>query len=192
MAQQGKRQVACMAQASEAGADTLSCSFQLIRTEVGHLPTFNVVPDTFCGIQVGRIGRQPFDLEPVALTGNELAHGPAAVGRKPIPDQDHRLSTDEATEPFEKADQAGGIETAFAGARKQPGLSAIPSEAQRRRHRHLLPMIAPRFQDRCLPAGRPRGADRGLLAESGFVLEEDPGLPPTSVFFTSGQRFWTQ
>jgi hypothetical protein len=93
-----------------------------------------------------------------------------------------------AFEFFEELNQADGVVAVGFGAGEQTCRFSIPAEHQRRGHGNLVPVIASWSQDRGLAARRPSGADRGLLREAGFVLEEDPGLVPDSVFFISGQR----
>lgn len=159
-----------------------------VGAKIGHFAALDVVPDLFGRIQVGGIGGKPFDGESRALGQQELFHVQAAVSRQTIPNQDDGLATDESFQLAEESDQAFGIETVGFGAGEQAGLAAVPAKAQRGRYRSLAPVIAAGSQDRGLALWGPGSADRGLLREAGFVLEEDPGFSFRSVFFSSGQR----
>ena len=108
--------------------------------------------------------------------------------RKVIPDKNYLFAFGKPFEVFQKLNQTDGIVAVGLGASEQTGRFSVPAESQRRRSRNSAPMIAPRSQDRRFAARRPTGADGGLLGETGFVLEEDPGLLADSVFFISGQR----
>jgi len=108
--------------------------------------------------------------------------------RQPVLDQDDLLAADKSLQLLEKLDQALAVEAVRFRSRQQARLFTVPAESQRRRYGCLAPVVAPHSQDRSLPPRRPRPADGGLLREAGFVLEEDPGLLASSVFFSSGQR----
>ena len=108
--------------------------------------------------------------------------------RKIVPDQDDGLTMDETLQVLEEGDETLCIEAIGLGSGEEACLLTIPTEPKRCRHRRFRPMVTAGLQDRRLPARRPRSADRGLLGESGFVLEKDPGTLASSVFFRSGQR----
>ena len=87
----------------------------VVRTEIGHLPPFDVVPHSFGGIEVGRITRQPLDLQPIPLLEEEVFHGFAAVSRQMIPRQDHPLALYESLQIAEEGHQALGVVTVHLG-----------------------------------------------------------------------------
>lgn len=188
MAEQGKRETACVADAPEPGAKTPGGGRQQVRTIIGHFSALDVVPHAFDWIQVRRVGWEPLDLQPVTLACDEIRHDTATMCGESVPDQDHTLLVDKAAKLSEEGDQAFGIEAASSGAREQTSLLAVPAETESPRHGGFVPVIAAFLQDRRLSARCPRCADRRLLAEPRFVLEEDPGVLATSVFFSSGQR----
>ena len=109
-----------------------------------------------------------------------------------IPEQDYFLSADKPLPLFQELKEGSAVVAARLGAGEQACLGTIPAEAQRRRHRCFTPMIAPWPQDRCFAARCPGRSNGRLLAESGFVVKENPGLWASSVFFTSGQRTFFQ
>jgi hypothetical protein len=93
---------------------------------------------------------------------------------------------------FQEHDEALRVKAIRLGSGEQARFSAVPPKPERRRYRRPGPMITAGPQDRRFPSRRPSPADRGLLAESGFVLEEDPGTLLDSVFFSAGQRTFFQ
>lgn len=188
MVQEGKRQLDGVSHPAQTIPEGIIGLFDLIGAEVGEFAPFDVIPDSFGGIEIRRVGGQPLDLDPVLLLGQELFHRFAAVCRKTIPDQDDFVSFHEALEVFEKSDQALSVEAVRLGSGQQARLLAVPSKSERCRHRGPGPMVPAGFQDRCFPTRSPGPADRGLLGETGFVLKEDPGTLASSVFFSSGQR----
>lgn len=145
MSEKRKRQATGMAHATEAAAEGVSGFRHQFRTEVGHFAAFDVVPNTFGGIEVGGITGKPFDLYPVALGPQVLRHFPAAMSRQVVPDEDDSLAAHEALELLEEIDETGGVKTVFLGPRKQPSRLTIPTEPQRCRDRSLIPVITARL-----------------------------------------------
>ena len=181
-----------MPNAAKAAAESVGGFGHQFRAKIGHLASFDIVPNAFTGIEIGRVSGEPLDLQPAALGPQELRHVTAAVSRQVVPDEDDALAAHETFELLEEIDEAGGVKAIFLGAGKQAGFLAIPAETQRGRHGSLIPVIAPRLQDRCLAPRGPGRSNRRLLGETRFVLEIDPGVPAPSVFFTAGQRTVTQ
>lgn len=188
MVQEGKWKASRVTQPPKAAAEQIGRLLNSIWAQVRHFPSLDVVPNSFRGIEVGRVARQPFDVQPVLLVAKEFLHEAAAMRRKMIPDQNHAMAAGKAFELFEELNQTDSVVAIGFSAGKQARRLSIPPESQRRCHGNLAPVIASGSQDRRLAARRPSGADGGLLREAGFVLEEDPGLVADSVFFISGQR----
>ena len=105
-----------MAEATQAAAKSVACFFNPIRTEISHLPTLDVVPDAFSGIEVGCVARQPLHREPIPMAEEELFHVAAAMCGQVVPDEDDFLAADEALELFEEVNQAGGVVAVGLGA----------------------------------------------------------------------------
>lgn len=160
----------------------------VIGAEVSKFASFDVIPDSFGGVEIRSVSRQPFNGEPVALLEQELLHGCTAMSRQVIPDQNDPGTLNETLEVLQEGDEALGVEAIGFGSGQEARFLAVPPKPKRCRHRGFGPMITASSQDRGFPARRPGPANRGLLGESGFVLEEDPGALASSVFFTSGQR----
>ena len=166
--------------------------FDLVGAEVGQFASLDVVPNSFRRIQIRGIAWQPLNLQPVPLFEQESFHDLAAMCRKVIPDQDDPGALDEMFQVFQERDEALCVEAIRLGSGEQARFPAVPPKPERRRYRCFGPMITAGPQDRCFPARCPGPADRGLLAESSFVLEEDPGALLDSVFFNAGQRTFFQ
>lgn len=188
MVQEGKWEASRVTQATKATAEQVGRLLDSIWAEVRHFSSLDVVPNAFGGIEVGSVARQPFYMQPGVLVAKEFLHEAAAMCRQVIPDENHSMPTGKALELFEELNQTDRVIAVGFGAGEQACRFAIPTESQCRCHGNLTPVIASWSQDRGLAARRPTGADGRLLRETGFVLEEDPGLLADSVFFISGQR----
>ena len=118
MPEERKGQSAGMAYATKATAEGVSSFGHQFRTEIRHFAALDIAPDSFGRIEVGRIAGEPLDLQPVALSPEELGHVTATVSRQMIPDENHALAANEAFELLEKIDEAGRVETILLGAGK--------------------------------------------------------------------------
>src|SRR5271157_219984 len=94
-------------------------------------------------------------------------------------------------EILEEGNQTFGVVAAFAGLEKQATAAAVPAVTNRRADRHLRP-VEGMNQDRRFALRGPGSADGGTLRDAAFVLEEDPSLLASSVFFTAGHRSFIQ
>ncbi len=61
-----------------------------VGTQVCQLLGFHIAPDLLDRIEIRGISWQTLEAEPVALTGDPFRHASSAMGRQPIPDQQHR------------------------------------------------------------------------------------------------------
>ena len=61
-----------MAYATKATAEGVGRFGHQFRTEIRHFAALDIAPDTFGGIEVGRIAGEPLDLQPVTLSPEEL------------------------------------------------------------------------------------------------------------------------
>jgi hypothetical protein len=157
--QEGKWKASRVTQAPKTAAERCGRDVECIGAEVRHFPGFDVVPHSFSRIEVGRVTRQPFDLQPVSLVAKEFFHKAAAMRRKVIPDKDHLVLSGKSPELFEELNQTGRVVAVRLGAGKQARGFSIPAKSQGRRYRHSAPVIASRSQDRGFAARRPTGAD---------------------------------
>ena len=158
---------------------------EIFRAAVGHFLPFDVSPKGLKGIQFRRISGQSFHAEPTTLTVQIFDHDAALVRRQTIPNQNGFPAAQVAFEILEERDQAFRIITAGASLKVQTATPPVPAEAQRGTDRKRFP-IESMDQDRSLSSGRPGPPHRGPLGDAAFVLEENPGFPAPSVFFTAG------
>ena len=159
MVQEGKWEASRVTQAAKATTEQVGRLLNSIWTEVRHLSSLDVVPNSFRRIEVGSIARQPFDVQPVLLAAKVFLHETAAMRRQVIPNQNHSMPAGKAFELFEELNQTNRVVAVGFGARKQACRFSIPAESQCRCYGNLTPVIASRSQDRGLAAWRPTGAD---------------------------------
>ena len=110
MPKEGKGQVGGMSNPLQSAAKCSRGFEYMIGAEVRQLASFDVIPNSFGGIQVRRVSGQPFDFQPVALLEQEAFHHFAAVRRKMVPDQNDFRPPDETPQVLEEGDQAVGVE----------------------------------------------------------------------------------
>jgi hypothetical protein len=72
VSEERKRQSTGMAYAAKAAAESGSGFGHQVRTKICHFAALDIAPDTFGGIEVGRIAGEPLDLQPVALSPEEI------------------------------------------------------------------------------------------------------------------------
>jgi hypothetical protein len=164
---------------------------EILGAAVGQLAPLDVAPQGLGGIQVGGVARQPFDPQPVALRAEPIADQDTLVRRQLVPDEDDAPSPDIAGERFEDREHAVPVAVARRGAEPQLMATAVPAKAQRGAHHELLPVEMVDQEWSLAPRG-PGPADRRPLRDPTLVVEENPGLPASGVFFTADQRWVTQ
>lgn len=77
----------------------------LVGAEVREFAAFDVVPNSFCGIEIGSVAGQPIDLQPIPFIEQKLLHNFAAMRRKIVPDQDDRFTVDEMLQVLEEGNE---------------------------------------------------------------------------------------
>jgi len=119
-----------------------------------------------------------------ATLGQELPHTPAPVRRQLVPEQDHLLATEVATEVADELDQALVVLGAGASLELEAGSPPVPAVGQRRGHRDPLPVEAV-AENRGLAAGCPGAPDNGRQRGAALILEDDPGPLPAGGFLSA-------
>lgn len=155
-----------------------------VGAEVGQFGAFEAGSECFHGVEVGCVGGQSFDGEPIGLCGKEIGHGFAAVGGESVPDQRDRVRCQEGAKLGEDADECVGVVSAGLGREGHRGFVAIIRAgwvAQCGGHRGAFP-VEPVFQHRGLPDRRPAAACGRCQRQSGLVEEHDPRPVCGSVF----------
>lgn len=172
----------------EAPAQRAAQGQDLGGTQVGQIVPFDVAPDLLDGIEIWRIGRQAFDVEPGALAGHVSLHPSAPVSGQPVPEEDDGPAAEVPLEGPQERDQPAISVGAGARLEEEPAPPAIPAEGQRDRDRKALPESTGVSQDGRAAPRRPRPPDNRVVREAALVLEEEPRAAAPSVFFTRGHR----
>jgi hypothetical protein len=110
--------------------------------QVGQLHLFEAGPQRLKRVQLGGVGGQWLHHQPRPLPPKPGAHHLAAVGGQPVPHKRRLLATEEAAQPFQRADQGVGVIGADLVVEGQLGAAATGAVAQPGRHRGSLPLEA--------------------------------------------------
>ncbi len=164
---------------------------EILGAAVGQLAALDVSPQRLGGVQLRGVPRQPFDSQPASLRPQVVADQDTFVRRQLVPDQNGAPAADVTGQGLHEREHAVAIAVAGRGAEPQLVASAIPAKPERGAHQQFLP-IEVVAQDRGLAPRGPGPADRRPLRDPTLVVEENPGLPASGVFFTPGQRWDTQ
>jgi len=145
---------------------------------------FAVSPDVLDRIQFRRIGWQVFRFEAAFLIADELLGLPAAMRRKPIPDQED-VAVNVAKQVPEEFNDLPGLY----GLLEYLKVEVPDSDAGDDGERFPVEM---ELKNRRLPARRPCASPMGPLAQAAFVEEDDRAALFLSFFLISGQRLFFQ
>jgi hypothetical protein len=149
----------------------------VFRAEVREFGFLPVGPEILDGIEFGRVGGEPFHVQPVGLRLEIGADDMAAVNGRTVPQQQD-FARHLAVQCVEKADDLRALDRA---------LVQLEGEVSRRQSgdgREAFP-IEVEGQNGRLTAGRPRARPARPLAQSAFVAE-DEGAPFAPGFFLGG------
>src|SRR5207302_6389038 len=191
LAKKGKSKGSPAPDPDDTGPGRLHNLVERVAWPVGQLLALEVAPERLHGIELGGIGGEALHGEPGSLRGDEGRHGLAAMRRKAIPEQGDPLALELAAELGEELYEGGVVVGPGSDLKHEPGGGAVGSVGEGRRHGGSLPVEgAP--QDGGLAPGSPGAPDRRGQADSQLVAEDDPRPPAPGVFFTWGQRVFTQ
>lgn len=137
-----------------------------VLADVGEAGSLDPAPETFDGIELGCIGREPDDAQP-GLLPDKLLHLLGTVRLQSVPDQDD-LPSQVAQKMAEEDQDLRRAHFASVEA-KQHSAAAIATIGQRSDRRHALPAAHLRPQHRCLSPRSPRTTDDGALREAALV-----------------------
>ncbi len=85
---------------------TISSASPIVsRQRLASSPPFRLPQILFDRVEVGGVGRETFDDQPLALLLDEALHRPAAVGGKSVPDQGDLVAVEVAVEFTEEVHQ---------------------------------------------------------------------------------------
>lgn len=169
---------------------TLAQAAEIIGRGIGQDGVVQMIPERLNGIEFGRIGWEPFGVEPGAAGLDGLLHQAATMGGQTIPQQDDGFTPMAGQRPKKlyqmgRSDAAGmygqqPAQAAAVGAGKHCGDPGQP-----------LP-IEGLTDHWCTAPWRPRGPNGRALRKARFVQENQPGVQARGLFFTWGQRDRTQ
>src|SRR5215216_4325156 len=142
--------------------------------QVGELDVFEVGPQVFDRVELGRIGREPLDGEPVALATQPGPHAGAPVRGEPVPDEHHPRAGVERPKLLQDRDEGVGVVAGLLQVKTKPGRGASRAVAEGGGHGGLLPAVAVAQGRRGAPWG-PSAAHRWDQRDGRFVEEDDPG-----------------
>src|ERR1044072_1455256 len=148
MSKEAEGQVGIVANAREAALHRPAQRQNLGWTQVGEIAPFDVAPDLLDRVELGRIGRQAFDLKPGPLPGQVRPHPAALVRGQPVPEQDDPPAAEVALECAQERDQALVGVGAGVGLEVNAAPVTIPPKRQRGGDRQTLPVAADMGQDR--------------------------------------------
>ncbi len=161
--------------ALEPGASDGAKFVEISGTEVRQLMLFPMSPEVLHGIELGRIGRQEFQLDVAALGFDPVADQTAAMGLQPVPDDQQFAPGEMLAEAFEESDNLGCADGTF------DQLEVDVPERDTCHRRELVPGEAV-LQDRRLASGCPGSDAMRPFADPGFVYEDDDPALPGAVF----------
>jgi len=164
------------------------------RAEVGQCARLQIAPEEFGGVEIRRVGRKTFDVQPGTLRAEGGRHAVTFVRAEAIPDEHDTLAAEVPLQGAQERDERRGGIRAWVGLKVQAGAPAIPTKRERGGNRQSLPIQPGVVQDGGLAARRPRAPHDGVLRHAAFVLEDYPSvaasrvfLPPASAGDASGE-----
>jgi len=186
--QEGEGQAGLTANAGKAATERGTERGEIGRAHVGKFARLNGTPDLFDGVQVRSIGRQALDGEPPSLSSQEVEHATALMPAQPIPNEDDSTASEMPVERLHERDEHAVGVAARVRLKEKATATAVPAKRQGARDGEAFPVPAGGRQDGRLAARGPGAADDGLLGDPAFVLEEEPRVLPSGVFFRAAQR----
>lgn len=137
-----------------------------------------VAPEVFHRIEFWSVGWQPFDGHSSTGAGNILSNQPAAVDRRPIPD-DQKLPWDVTLQVFEELHDLGALDGALVDLKQTTPQSERPND------REALP-IEGLLKHRSLTHWRPGPGPGGARAQALLVNVNDGATLAAGFFFMFG------
>ncbi len=149
---------------------------------VGQVCVFASIPDLFNRVEIGGVGRQPFDIDPASKTFMQTFCS-RAMNRPAVHDQDNaarQMLQKVRHEEFEII----GTDVVRLKVEIEPQMTAFGRDAEGRNDRKPVPSV-PTIENGSLSAWRPSPAHQRLEHKAGFVQQND-ATPCSSRFFLSG------
>lgn len=141
-------------------------------------------PHIFNGIEFGRIGGQPLDVNASLGSGDEVFNQKAAMDGSAIP-KDQDFSGNLSLEMFKEFDHLQTFDAAGMDLKKES------PQGQAINQRKAFP-VEGLLQNGCLSAQRPGARPRRPGAQPAFVNKDNGLALPVRLFFNAGQTFCFQ
>lgn len=156
--------------------------------EVGTVTVFEVAPEGFDGIEVGGVGREPFECEAGALLQESADRG-TFVHRAIVPDDDH-LAAKMFEEVAEEGGHAGGVEGAVdEGLEVEIAAKRFRRQGQRGDRGDFLAGAGELAENGAASPLRPGAAAERRELEAGLIDQNDMGLLESPFLTIAGQSF---
>lgn len=139
-----------------------------------------VAPNVFNRIELRRVGWQKFQFDSAPLAADKLAHQPASMDRKAIPD-DRQFAANVALKMFQKFNYLWRLDTAG----EKPEVEIPDRNARHGRKTFPVEGI---LEHRGLAARRPGADSVRSFAQAAFVHKHYGSALLERFFFISGQR----
>ena len=154
---------------------------------IGHDAAIEVAPNVFHRVELGRIGRQPFQRQPTLLIDlvEIVEGGSALVSGQAVPEESYR-SRKLAAQGLEEIHQVRTLDRAFLEAQAQPDRAAAGSADQDANRGKPLP-IEVMNQLRGVAARSPGAADGRLLGKAALVEKDQERAVAAGFFLMPGQ-----
>ena len=162
--------------------NTCSKCVNVLRNMVGQVCVFASIPDLFNWVEIGRVGRQPFDIDPASKTFTQ-PFSSRAMNRPAIHNQDNaprQVLQNFRHEEFESI----GTDVVRLKVEIEPQMTAFRRNAENRNGRKTIPSV-PTIENRGLAPWGPSPPHQRLKHKAGFVQKND-ATPCSSRFFLSG------
>ena len=154
---------------------------------IGHDAAIEAAPKVFHRVELGRIGRQPFQGQPALLIDlvEIVEGGSALVGGQAVPEQSDRLR-ELAAKGLEKIHEVRTFNRAFLEAEAKADRTTAGSADQDANGGETLP-IEVMNQLRGVAAWSPGAADGRLLGKAALVEKDQERAVAAGFFLMSGQ-----
>lgn len=190
MCEEGAGQVGVTADPACPLLDLSRQDLEIVSGEVGQVGGGQVAPEVLDGIEFGRIGGEPFGMEPMPIVREVGGGVGAAVGGQAVPQQ-HDPAVHVAPETAQKGRDPQAVDGTGVDGQQQP--HPLPADRGRQGAGQRQPFPIERLDEvGCVTLGRPCPADAGALREPRFVEEDQRGVLGAGFFLTRGQRCLTQ
>ena len=159
---------------------------QMIGAEVCHLSSRDIGPRIFNGIQLRRVRRQKFTLQPILLSKQVLPYLSAFVSRQRIPNQNQSPPPQRTLQSLEISNNIFSPDGSLAKSKKKFYPSSRRCRYQRADGRETLPTEGI-TNNRRLSARGPGASDGRPFGKAAFIQKSDECIQPSGFFLIRGQ-----